>query len=185
MPNLFEITDALWEVVNQAIPDDDDDIKLQGWQDAAIEMLEQDLADKLEDCVKAVKYLDAEAELAKSEAAEFKQKQKSLERRVERLKEYMGTQIMAQDQIVKKVKGKEEKRWPTVQAGAWKTSVQTTPRNFNAELVDVTRVEDRFLRFKEPELEMGVAAKLFRETGEIPKGFEKALNPPRWTVRIR
>ncbi len=173
MANLFDLAAGLWDLLQDIDSDDEQ------WEHDAIELLQGEVTEKLDNCACMVKTLEGDADLAKAQVAHFQAKSAALKRRADSLKRYMADAVMELP--------KEERRgkecYPIVRGERYSIRVQQSPLGIDADLVDIHKLDRPFVKTTEAPMIRELLVHI-KKTGEIPKGVEDALTEGKWGVRI-
>lgn len=89
---LYQLTDQYQQLLDDITDCTDDGVRFEGLTDQ-LDMLEGDIATKLESCAKMMRALDARAKTFKGEESFFKNKAKSANNAAEGLEDYICAQM--------------------------------------------------------------------------------------------
>lgn len=147
---IYTISDDMMRILNMLEQQPEDETEEQALKDT-LEMIKMDFAEKADGYGKVLRQLQAEAEAVKAEKIRLSQRQSTLEKNAERLKETMKQAMIMTGQ--KKVK----------------TDLFTFSTRAGKELVidtdNVFEIPDELLRYKDPEPDKA-AIKEYLKTNE-------------------
>lgn len=130
---LYEIADS-FRIIQELLDNESDESKVELLKDT-LDAIEGDLEVKVENIVKYMKNLEAEAKAYKEEADRLSAKKKSVENKIEGLKNYLSTTLTSLN--IKQVN-----------AGIFKVKFQKSPASAN--IIDETKVPKKY-KIKQPD----------------------------------
>ena len=119
----------------------------------ALNSIEGDIFEKLENIVKLLRSLEADIKIIKEEKQRLQAKQSSLENRCVNIKAYLETSL--------KALGKDK-----VKSGLFTLSIGKNPTSVN--VVDLKAIPEDYLKFKEPEVDKKAVLADLKQGREIP-----------------